>query len=309
MEFWTFNVTGSFASSKDAHDQNYSVEPVKIEDHPYIAFIQISGIPVCIGTIVTEKFVLTLTSCLRDYDELQKLEIRVGSSTIMNGTTYSIRGVHHHPEFQMNSNEDNYINDIALIELKDPIERKFGKPVELFNEDEIAVTGSPALVIGFNQEKMGLLKFAIPVISPQECGRIYKNLRTLSFDQICAGKKSSFEEMCLMDKGAPLVVQNRQLGIYDEMRDCKKWFDKPMIYTSIAQHRDWINKIVPDLENKKKPEVVEADEEKSSILLYIIVGVVVLIVALAALGFLAYNKWFKKWYNILSLEYSEENKI
>lgn len=287
-------LAGEDSSDNERREVIYKIEPAKIKDHPYIGFVQFSENPICIGTIVTKKFILTLSSCVRNYEELEELKIRVGSSTLVNGTIYSIQAIHHHPEFQVNSKEENYANDIALVELANPIDEKIGKSVELFEEGEKADAESEAVMIGLSKKKLELHRFTIALISTEECEEIYKNLRTLSSDQICAGKNSSFEEMCLMDKGAPLVIKNRQLGIFDEMKECERWFDKPMIYTSVASHRSWINKIVPDLEKKGYDET----EEESSILLYIIIGA--LIIILLVFGYLVYKKWYKNANNTLN---------
>lgn len=234
-------------SSNTTRSGQKSGEVIKPKDYPYVVSIQISGIHWCFGSLVSKKFVLTLTSCIRNHEELHKLEIRVGNLT---EKLHSVDAIHHHPKFSVNANDDNYVNDIALIELTDKISVE---PVGLYKAGEDEKPGAVASVIGLGdatEEKTELRMYNVTVVARTDCEKKHEGL-TLSWDQICAGENNTFDEFCLLDRGAPLVVGGRLIGIYDVKNECDKSPGKPMVYTWVGAHRDWINAIVPELKIDK----------------------------------------------------------
>lgn len=179
------------------------------------------------------------------------LQIRVGSCSFNEGgKLYRVSRTFIHPNYVKTK------NDLAMIELRDsvdlemiakPVPGILGKKDQLWSDAILIVRKKNYYVEGEKKEykKKEFRRFDLLVLSWAECKKLLDDKYELSYDQICTTAPNSTESHCASFSGAPLVNhQHRQVGIFLEYSLQNRCNEKPVIYTSVAYHHDWINKII-----------------------------------------------------------------
>lgn len=93
--------------------------------NPWQAFIEIvrsrtTTREKCVGSIVSEYFIITAAHCFRVEDEVREISVKVGG---ISGKSYKVKELYVHPGYKINSKKDKNITefydyDIALIKLE-----------------------------------------------------------------------------------------------------------------------------------------------------------------------------------------------
>nr|XP_022905887.1 chymotrypsin-1-like [Onthophagus taurus] len=218
---------------------------------PSLASITYIGIHICSGTILTDRFILTVAHCAYDglHEILPKenMKIVLGKTSTENGTIYDIQGLIIHENF------DNltYANDIGLIRTLNSI--IFGKNVapmvlrrkavidKSFNDNAtVSWFGFPTSEMNSSDETFLIANVrSIPI---DVCRNTFV---AVSLRHICMSSVAT-DGNCNEDSGGPLVIGSygkiEQIGILSFSINCG--INKPEVYTRISWYFEWIKKVM-----------------------------------------------------------------
>ncbi|CAH0562168.1 unnamed protein product [Brassicogethes aeneus] len=198
-------------------------EPAEEGEFPFIAALgykiedKIEWL--CGGSLISEKFILTVAHCIYSSNGIPKLA-RLGYTNLKNPNP----NIHHAEikilrtiEHQKYDPKFNY-NDIALLELETPIEfSKYIRPACLQPIREFNESLATAIGYGINNffeetKSDDLLKVGLHVYNNSVCDNVFKS------DKHVPNGLTSFGKYC--------------------------GFNKPAIYTRVSEYLDWIEDII-----------------------------------------------------------------
>ncbi|XP_017053715.1 trypsin [Drosophila ficusphila] len=220
-----------------------------IEEFPYQAEVIADYTMICSGAIVNPKAILTAASCVSGY-YTSSINVRVGtSSRDYDGTGFLVPvcGIVIHPQY----NYWRFDNNLALLQLCDALETSESiRPIQII--DDVPYDNTWAVVTGWGSTSWwnswwdrcfgGLpdyLQMAwVSIYNLDQCAAD----RAVWFDlwdngisglTLCTQYGSGG---CSYDAGAPLVQDNKLVGILSE-GGCGK---KPDVYASVTWFQNWI---------------------------------------------------------------------
>lgn len=260
----------------------------------------------CMGTFITEKFILTVAHRVRDgvdkdYFEVFPFVFTRADEPDESKDEAEIKGlpitkIHLYLVFRSVDQAGRFIkkqgnkNNIALVELKEAAEVK---PVAIFNMSEYLDPGAKANLVQIEEDpsadkKIRLQSSSVSLVSRDECAKLYKGQYRLRDDQICTvSGKPGPKGSVFLEPGLPLLVNNRQAGIligypHVESANVSLRTDVPIVFVSVAYQRHWINALVSEL-NTEKADI-------GSVLVIILIIAVSILVALVVSAFLFKNR-------------------
>ncbi|XP_017773669.1 PREDICTED: venom protease-like [Nicrophorus vespilloides] len=217
----------------------------------------------CDGSLINDRYVLTAAHCIYNMTLAgvrlgeHNINTRVDCSSVTGKCAppvqdFYIEDVTLHPDYVPAS----FGNDIALIRLATPV--KFANNVQPIclpfgSLSEMSLVGKFAMVAGWGVTETGfkspqLLKTLLPVVSNDECDRIYRKYANVTMKQLCAGGAMG-RDTCGGDSGGPLyhvsLVEGGepryvQHGVVSYgPRHCGT-DGQPAVYTRISYYMDWI---------------------------------------------------------------------
>ncbi|XP_075071895.1 complement C1r subcomponent [Mixophyes fleayi] len=222
------------------------------------------------GVLIGERWVLTAAHVLRPQkdtrgndDDITNLHVFIGDinveKQIENGNL-QVKGIHVHPKYTLDSHD----NDIALIELKDPVVMDENvSPICLPEDSEEVLygTGLIGYVSGFgvteeNKIANELRYVILPVVQRNKCqlqlDEKQKDLKTtdntrlekFTENMFCAGFPESTQlqkDSCQGDSGGPFAIPHNDkwvaTGLVSWGIDCGRGYG---YYTKVNNYIDWI---------------------------------------------------------------------
>jgi len=222
-----------------------------IEDFPWQVYLK-AGAFLCGGSIISEKWVLTAAHCA--FDD-KGVPIPITSMSVKAGTAYSngtITGEIYYIE-EVIIHEDyssfGYLNDVALLKLKDSIDFSIANYIELISTEEIeagaADPGVLSTVTGWGLTSVDpdffpvvLQKVQLPIVSNETVRPVWG---TVPESVLMAGYANGNKDACSGDSGGPLVVP---VGKKFRLAGIVSWGDENCSsyggYTRISYFEDWI---------------------------------------------------------------------
>jgi secreted trypsin-like serine protease len=207
----------------------------------------------CGGSVFSEKWIVTAAHCAVGLTP-GKVIVTAGTNRLVDG---AVRRNVNRIIVHRNYNAQSMDNDIALMELRDPLPTGLQiKKIELLTPGEeggltdtsvFTVTGWGATTEGGSVVRDLRYLDALPFVSRTTCnlpqaydGRITPNM-------LCAGVRVGGMDSCQGDSGGPLsfgtVAAPKLAGIVSWGDGCARP-DKVGIYTRVVNYIDWINSCV-----------------------------------------------------------------
>ncbi|KAG5865155.1 hypothetical protein JTB14_009398 [Gonioctena quinquepunctata] len=211
----------------------------------------------CTGSIINNRVILTAAHCaLAKADSYKLFSVRVGewqtNTDIDCGDEFCglpvqdipVSHVIVHPGYQ----KQTFSNNIALMILKAEINYTVtAQPICL--PESYSVTSHDGLLVGWGkaagQTYAPALQQALylPIISIQECIKVYGRTLPVSDEQVCAGGQPG-NDACSGFGGAPLMVRHGdthyQVGVLSFGSDQCGAAGVPSVYTNIKKYVTWI---------------------------------------------------------------------
>ncbi|KAG8553464.1 hypothetical protein GDO81_003423 [Engystomops pustulosus] len=204
----------------------------------------------CGGSIVNEKWIVTAGHCFLTADEFSVVtgehntEVKEGTEQKL-----KIKRIVPHPTY--NATKSKYNNDIALVELAEPIKlNDYARPICVGHRDftdKLLRTSSHSWVTGWGHVRylgrptITLQKLAVPYIDRANCKKSSRFF--ISKTMFCAGYSDQEKDSCQGDSGGPHSSEYRSIwfltGITSWGDKCAEK-DKYGVYTRVSQFTDWI---------------------------------------------------------------------
>lgn len=232
--------------------------------YPWIAGINV--LPVtnrtlydCVGSIISDQYVLTAAHCLYDQDTLELLNassIMVGiadhdqfsTDDDVEGITRQV-GVEEIKIFEQ-FNIFNVDFDMALLKLEEQLDfspKEVG-PICLPKDDTQTYGGEQGVVVGWGTTAEGevnqpaiLMEVELPILEADTCEMLMVNFFDITETMICAGGEIGMDA-CEGDSGGPLSVVEGEthvvVGVSAFGEGCAR--DKPGVYSRVSKYLEWI---------------------------------------------------------------------
>lgn len=215
-----------------------------IRDYPYQLSIYYGKNNVCGATIISPRWAITSSYCLR-FKTPAQVNLRAGSNeTQTGGTVYGVSAFYFHPKF--NSTTGDY--DAALLKLSRPFNySRSVQSIPLVTSYKNIPIGTYGVVTGWGYLTNSgsvfsstLRRVTMTVINSYSCSTAYPKKFNPS-TMLCTQSVGSTKGLC-SSAGYPLVVNGTLVGIFSSTTDCTR---SPPIFTklSTATIRSWISSV------------------------------------------------------------------
>nr|ABG02692.1 CG9897 [Drosophila melanogaster]ABG02695.1 CG9897 [Drosophila melanogaster] len=219
---------------------------VNIKDAPWYASIIVNSKLKCGGAIISKNYILTAAKCVDGYSA-RSIQVRLGTSSC--GTSGSIAGickVKVHSQYSSWRFDNNLalLKTCELLNTTDEI-----KPIERANKVPDDNSRANRISSGIEEKcfqlPVQLHGTQVRILSQKQCAADWKVipfylLKGISDLTICT--KSAGKGACSTDRGAPLVIDNKLVGILSRA-GCSI---KPDVYANILGHTNWLDSNTKD---------------------------------------------------------------
>ncbi|XP_063700894.1 brachyurin-like [Culicoides brevitarsis] len=206
----------------------------------------------CSGTIISKYSILTSAQCVYHYQDNKirdPKEFRIVMGSLWRSKFYptllerDIAKITIHKSF--NSDSSNHENDLAILRLVTALPQvaRDIAPIELRASNntnnligKISSWGdtNPEMPTEFSDV---LKKIDVSVQTADKCRNL---IGTLAPGQLCVTTRTN-GSTCYGDLGAPFIVDRQLVGFVSEEKACGLTSDQPIVLTSVAYHKRWID--------------------------------------------------------------------
>lgn len=227
---------------------------------PWQVSIRHGLLHVCAATLISQRWVLTVASCLRSKDT-RKYGVLVGSLQVVGRpdsktTIIPVSRIIPHPEFQENISSAIAVAELAYPVSFSPVILPICLPssgVQLKNSTSCWVIGwSYSGIYQYRKPSYTLKELKVPLTDLQTCSDYYQKETLLhrvkpniSEARICSKLPEEQMDQCIGSRGDPLMCHVEDFwvlaGVVSWGLNCIR-INEPRVYTNISFYKSWIEK-------------------------------------------------------------------
>ncbi|XP_005101410.2 uncharacterized protein LOC101863910 [Aplysia californica] len=219
---------------------------------PWMVSFQQYGVHKCGGAIISPYFVLTAGHCVDSYMSFDSLMVIAGTTHLsrlgQTGRRHYIRRVILHPGFVFGK-----ANDIALLELKTPLEYSdYIKPLCFPEEDDVFTMANECHIAGWGHlqgnggaPSRNLQQTKLSLWDTNKCNSSFMWDGLIKEDEICAGYYNGLIAPCYGDSGSAVACKDefgtwKSVGVASYVFQTCNVASKPSVFAATLPYLDWI---------------------------------------------------------------------
>ncbi|XP_075160382.1 transmembrane protease serine 9-like [Haematobia irritans] len=208
--------------------------PISISDAKFVVYIRSRGRYKCVGSLVTQRHVVTAAHCVDTEWGVRSLTVTAGATFL---TEAGIQRSVHRIYIPRNYHPSSLHMDLAVLELHNDIYGINISTIGLCNTtnlSDVYVYGWGSTRYTHLSNRLRMVK--VPLIPFQTCIDYFSRLITPTM--FCAGDLS-YRDSCYGDSGGPAVYKNQLCGVVSWGPQCAgKTY--PGVYTNVSYMRTFI---------------------------------------------------------------------